>query len=222
MSLGLIGRKVGMTRAFTEEGSSVPVTVVHVSTNRVTRKRMPETDGYWAVQVAYGEKKPSRVNKPMAGHFAKCGVVAGRGLREFRVKKDQMDKLQAGSEIRVNLFSIGQKVSVTGITKGKGFSGPVKRHNFRMQAATHGNSLSHRAHGSTGQCQYPGHIFKGKKMAGQMGGVRATVKNLEVVQIYADKDLLLIKGAVPGAPGSDVVVLPVNENEVNVVSEASG
>lgn len=221
MSLGLVGKKAGMTRVFTRAGVSMPVTVVHAPANRVTWKRTPEIDGYRAVQVTYGEKKPSRVNKPTVGHFAKCGVVAGRGLREFRVQKDQLGKLQVGSEIGVNLFSIGQKVSVTGITKGKGFAGPVKRHNFRMQDATHGNSLSHRAHGSTGQCQYPGHIFKGKKMAGQMGGVHTTVKNLEVVQIYIDNDLLLIKGAVPGVSGSDVIIRPANENEVNIVLEIS-
>ncbi len=216
MSLGLVGKKVGMTRFFTDTGASVPVTVIHVPANRVTRIRTPSVDGYQAVQVTYGEKKPSRINKPMMGHFAKSGVAAGRGLREFRLQQEQVEKLQVGSEINANLFSIGQRVSVTGITKGKGFAGPVKRHNFHMQDATHGNSLSHRAHGSTGQCQYPGHIFKGKKMAGQMGGVRVTTKNLKVVQIHVDEDLLLIKGAVPGAPGGDVVVRPADANEINI------
>lgn len=216
MSLGLVGKKVGMTRVFTEAGASVPVTVVHAPANRVTQLRVPEVDGYQAIQVTYGEKKPSRINKPMTGHFAKSGVTAGRGLREFRLQMEQLEKLQVGSEINVNLFSTGQKVSVTGVTKGKGFAGPVKRHNFHMQDATHGNSLSHRAHGSTGQCQYPGHIFKGKKMAGQMGGTRVTTKNLEIVKVHVNKDLLLIKGSVPGAPGDDVVIRPVDASEINM------
>ena len=216
MSLGLVGKKVGMTRVFTEAGISVPVTVVHVPTNRVTQVRMPELDGYQAIQVTYGEKKPSRINKPMSGHFAKSGVIAGRGLHEFRLGDKQLGELKVGSEINAKLFSVGQRVSVTGVTKGKGFAGPVKRHNFGMQDATHGNSISHRAHGSTGQCQDPGHVFKGKKMAGQMGSVNVTTKNLEVVQIDVDKDLLLIKGSIPGAPGGDVVVRPVNANEVNI------
>ena len=216
MSLGLIGRKVGMTRVFTEAGASVPVTVVHVPANRVTQVRQPNVDGYQAIQVTYGEKKSSRINKPMSGHFAKSGVLAGRGLREFRLDEEQQAELTVGSEINANLFSVGQKVSVTGISKGKGFAGPVKRHNFSMQDATHGNSLSHRAHGSTGQCQDPGRVFKGKKMAGQMGNVRVTTKNLEVIQIDVDKDLLLIKGSIPGAPGGDVVVRPVDPSEVNM------
>lgn len=215
MSIGLVGKKVGMTRVFTEAGNSVPVTVLHVPANRVTQLRTTDTDGYQAMQVTYGEKKSSRVNKPMSGHFAKTGVSAGRGLREFRLHSDQLDKLQIGSEINANLFSVGQKISVTGISKGKGFAGPVKRHNFGMQDATHGNSISHRAHGSTGQCQDPGRVFKGKKMAGQMGGTQVTTKNLEVVQIDADKDLILIKGSVPGAPGGDVIVRPINANEIN-------
>ncbi len=221
MSLGLIGTKVGMTRVFNEAGVSVPVTVLHVPANRVSQVRVPEVDGYQAIQVTYGEKKLSQINKPMSGHFAKSGVLAGRGLREFRLEGDQQGELTVGSEITANLFSVGQKVSVTGISKGKGFAGPVKRHNFGMQDATHGNSLSHRAHGSTGQCQDPGRVFKGKKMAGQMGNVKVTTKNLEVVQIDNDKELLLIKGSVPGAPGGDVVVRPVNPNEVNMPTESA-
>lgn len=215
MSIGLVGKKVGMTRVFTEAGNSVPVTVLHVPANRVTQLRTIDTDGYQAMQVTYGEKKSSRVNKPMSGHFAKSGVSAGRGLCEFRLDSDQLDKLHIGSEFNANLFSVGQKISVTGNSKGKGFAGPVKRHNFGMQDATHGNSISHRAHGSTGQCQDPGRVFKGKKMAGQMGGTQVTTKNLEVVQIDADKDLILIKGSVPGAPGGDVIVRPINANEIN-------
>ncbi len=221
MSLGLIGKKVGMTRVFNEAGVSVPVTVLHVPANRISQIREPEVDGYRAIQVTYGEKKASRINKPMSGHYAKSGVLAGRGLREFRLEGHQQGDLKVGSEINADLFSVGQKVSVTGISKGKGFAGPVKRHNFGMQDATHGNSISHRAHGSTGQCQDPGRVFKGKKMAGQMGNVKVTTKNLEVVQIDANKDLLLIKGAIPGAPGGDVVVHPINPNEVNMPSDNS-
>ncbi len=216
MSIGLVGKKVGMTRVFNETGNSVPVTVLHVPTNRVTQLRTFDTDGYQAMQVTYGEKKSSHVNKPLSGHFAKSGVSAGRGLREFRIESDQIDKLHIGSEISASLFSVGQKISVTGVSKGKGFAGPVKRHNFKMQDATHGNSISHRAHGSTGQCQDPGRVFKGKKMAGQMGGTRVTTKNLEVVQIDTDKELILIKGSVPGAPGGDVIVRPVDANEFNL------
>lgn len=219
MSLGLVGKKVGMTRVFTEAGESVPVTVLHVPSNRITRLRRHENDGYDAVQVTYGEVKPSRINKPSAGHFAKAGVRAGRGLREFRPAKDQLETLQVGSELGVGLFTVGQKVAVSGVSKGKGFAGSVKRHNFRMQDATHGNSLSHRALGSTGQCQDPGHVFKGKKMAGQMGNVRVTTKNLKVVQIDEGKDLLLIKGAVPGAPGGDVMIRPVHAGEINLPAQ---
>ena len=219
MSLGLIGKKVGMTRIFTEAGVSVPVTVVHAPANRITQVRTPEADGYHAVQVTYGDKKPSRINKPTTGQFAKSGVAAGRGLKEFRLENEIPESLKVGTELSAALFTVGQKVSVAGTSKGKGFAGPVKRHNFSMQDATHGNSISHRAHGSTGQCQDPGRVFKGKKMAGQMGNVRATTKNLEVVQIDTEKDLLLIKGAVPGAPGGDVIVKPVIASEVNLPSD---
>ena len=219
MSLGLIGKKVGMTRVFTEAGVSVPVTVVHAPANRITKLRTQETDGYHAVQVTYGDKKASRINKPTAGQFAKNGIAAGKGLREFRLEANVPESLNVGTELGASLFSVGQKVSVAGVSKGKGFAGPVKRHNFHMQDATHGNSISHRAHGSTGQCQDPGRVFKGKKMAGHLGNVRVTTKNLEVVQIDAEKDLLLIKGAVPGAPGGEVIVKPVVASEVNLPKE---
>ncbi|WP_456406806.1 50S ribosomal protein L3 [Thiolapillus sp.] len=208
MALGLVGRKAGMTRVFNDDGVSVPVTVVQVEPNRVTQVRTPETDGYKAVQVTVGKRKASRVNKPMAGHFAKAGVEAGRGLWEFRLEDHQGDVPELGSEIKADLFEQGQKVDVSGISKGKGFQGGVKRHNFKMQDATHGNSISHRAPGSIGQCQTPGRVFKGKKMAGHMGSEKVTVQTLEIVRVDADRGLLLIKGAVPGAPGGDVIVTP--------------
>ena len=216
MALGLVGKKVGMTRVFTEAGESVSVTVLHMPCNRVTLVRRHEVDGYDAIQVTYGDKKVSGINRPASGHFAKAGVQAGRGLREFRSEKEQLEAFEVGSELGVGLFSVGQKVSVSGVSKGKGFAGSVKRHNFRMQDATHGNSISHRALGSTGQCQDPGHVFKGKKMAGQMGGVRVTTKNLKIVQVDEGKNLLLIKGSVPGATGGDVVVRPAHASEVNI------
>ena len=208
MSLGLVGRKSGMTRVFTEDGESVPVTVVEVQPNRVTQIKTLESDGYSAVQVTMGSRKPSRVNKCEAGHFRKAETEAGEGLWEFRAEAANLGELGAGSEIRVDLFASGQKVDVTGISKGKGFQGTVKRHNFSMQDATHGNSVSHRAPGSIGQCQTPGKVFKGKKMAGQMGNVRKTVQSLEVVRVDLENHLLLIKGALPGATGSRVIVRP--------------
>ncbi len=208
MALGLVGRKAGMTRVFNDDGVSVPVTVVQVEPNRVTQVRTPETDGYKAVQVTVGKRKTSRVSKPMAGHFAKAGVEAGRGLWEFRLEDHQGDVPELGSEIKADLFEQGQKVDVSGISKGKGFQGGVKRHNFKMQDATHGNSISHRAPGSIGQCQTPGRVFKGKKMAGHMGSEKVTVQTLEIVRVDAARGLLLIKGAVPGAPGGDVIVTP--------------
>ncbi len=208
MSLGLVGRKSGMTRVFTEDGVSVPVTVVEARPNRVTQVKTPETDGYSAVQVTMGSRKASRVNQCEAGIFRKAGTGAGEGLWEFRTEGADLGEIAAGSEIRVDLFEIGQKVDVTGISKGKGFQGTVKRHNFSMQDATHGNSVSHRAPGSIGQCQTPGKVFKGKKMAGQMGNVRKTVQSLEVVRVDAENDLLLIKGALPGATGSRVIIRP--------------
>ena len=206
MSIGLVGRKSGMTRVFTEEGNSVPVTVVEVQPNRVTQVKTPETDGYSAIQVTMGSRRASRVSKAMAGHYAKANTEAGEGLWEFRT--EDFAKIEVGGEIKVDFFEAGQKVDVTGTSKGKGFQGGVKRHNFRMQDATHGNSISHRAPGSIGQCQTPGRVFKGKKMAGQMGSERKTTQSLEVIRVDAENNLLLIKGAVPGATGSSVIVRP--------------
>ncbi|GAP76886.1 MULTISPECIES: 50S ribosomal protein L3 [Pseudoalteromonas] len=207
MALGLVGRKVGMTRIFTEDGVSIPVTVIEATPNRVTQIKSDETDGYNALQVTAGEKKASRVNKPAAGHFAKAGVEAGRGLWEFRLNGGEGD-FEVGSEITVDVFNEVKKVDVTGTSKGKGFQGGVKRWNFSMQDATHGNSISHRAPGSIGQNQSPGKVFKGKKMAGQMGNVQSTTQNLELVRVDAERNLLLVKGAVPGAIGGDVIVKP--------------
>ncbi len=204
MAIGIVGKKAGMTRVFTEEGQSVAVTVVQVTPNRVTQVKTSETDGYSAIQITYGEKKASRVSKPEAGVYAKASVEAGRGLMEFRTE----EAFEAGQELTVERFEAGQKVDVTGTSKGKGFQGGVKRWNFRTQDATHGNSLSHRAPGSIGQCQTPGRVWKGKKMAGHMGSVQVTTQMLEVVQVDAENGLLLIKGAVPGATGSDVIVKP--------------
>ena len=206
MAIGLIGRKAGMTRIFTEEGVSIPVTVIEVEPNRVTQVRDQERDGYRAIQVTSGNKKASRINKPETGHFAKAGVEAGRGLWEFRLADDEGADLEVGAEINVSIFEEVKKVDVRGNTKGKGFAGGVKRHNFHMQDATHGNSISHRAPGSIGQCQTPGRVFKGKKMAGHMGNVQRAQQNLELVRIDAERNLLLVKGAVPGANGGDVVV----------------
>lgn len=205
MAIGVIGRKCGMTRVFTEEGISVPVTVIEVTPNRVSQVKTEETDGYEAVQVTVGERRASRVTRPQAGHFAKAGVEAGRGAGEFR---GEVGELLAGSEITLEVFEAGQSVDVTGTSKGKGFAGGVKRWNFRTQDATHGNSLAHRAPGSIGQNQTPGKVFKGKKMAGHLGAERVTVQNLEVVRVDAEKNLLLVKGAIPGAAGGDVVVRP--------------
>jgi len=206
MSIGLVGLKSGMTRIFTEEGNSVPVTVVEVRPNRVTQIKTAESDGYSAIQVTTGARKASRVSKAVAGHYAKAQTEAGDGLWEFRTT--ELEEIELGSEIKVDQFKVGQKVDVTGNSKGKGFQGGVKRHNFRMQDATHGNSISHRAPGSIGQCQTPGKVWKGKKMAGQMGNVRKTVQSLEVVKVDEVNNLLLIKGAVPGATGSSVIVKP--------------
>lgn len=207
MTIGIIGKKCGMTRVFQEDGTNVPVTVIEASPNRVTQVKTAESDGYAAVQVTNGSKRSGLVNKPLAGHYAKADVAAGKGLWELRlddVKDDEMPEV--GKDITVEQFEAGQKVFVTGISKGKGFAGAVKRHNFAMQDATHGNSLSHRAPGSIGQCQTPGRVFKGKKMAGQMGNVRSTTKNLEIVRVDSERHLLLIKGAVPGAAGGRVIV----------------
>jgi len=208
MAIGIVGRKVGMTRVFTEEGDSVPVTVIEVEPNRVTQVRNAEIDGYAAVQVTTGHRKMSRVNKPTAGHLAKAGVEPGRGIWEFRLDGAEGSDIEIGGAIKADIFEAGQKVDVRGNTKGKGFQGGVKRHNFQMQDATHGNSLSHRSAGSIGQCQTPGRVFKGKKMAGHMGSVQRSAQNLEVVRVDVERNLLLIKGAVPGHQGSDVIVTP--------------
>lgn len=208
MTIGVVGRKVGMTRVFTDEGASLPVTVIEVEPNRVAQLKTLETDGYRAVQVTTGSRKASRVTKPAAGHYAKAGVEAGRGLWEFRLNDGEGEELETAGEIKVDIFEAGQKVDVSGISMGKGFAGGVKRHNFHMQDATHGNSLSHRAPGSIGQCQTPGRVFKGKRMAGHMGAAKRTMQNLEVVRVDADRNLLLVKGAVPGAKGGNVVVRP--------------
>jgi large subunit ribosomal protein L3 len=208
MAIGVIGRKAGMTRIFTDEGVSIPVTVIEVDNNRITQVKTEETDGYRALQVTWGTRRPSRVTKPAAGHFAKAGVEPGRGLMEFRLEADEAAEMGVGQALTATLFEPGQKVDVTGTSKGKGYAGVVKRHNFRTQDNTHGNSLSHRAPGSIGQNQTPGRVFKGKKMAGQLGNVRTTVQTLEVVRVDEARNLVLIKGAVPGAPGSDVVVRP--------------
>ena len=208
MTMGLVGRKCGMTRVFTDDGVSIPVTVIEAQPNRVTQVKTVETDGYRALQVTAGAVKPSRVSRPRAGHFAKAKVEAGDTLAEFRVTDDEAAGVELGAEFKVDLFEAGQKVDVIGTSIGKGFAGTVKRHNFRTQDATHGNSLAHRAPGSIGQNQTPGRVFKGKKMAGQMGNVRRTAQNLEVVRVDADRNLLLIKGAVPGHKGGRVVVRP--------------
>ncbi len=206
MSLGLVGRKVGMTRVFSDDGVSTPVTVIEVEPNRVSQIKTVETDGYAAVQVVTGSRRASRVSKPMAGHYRKAGIEAGRGSWEFRV--DSVEDIELGSEIKVDLFTQGQIVDVSGVSKGKGFQGGVKRHNFSMQDATHGNSISHRSNGSIGQNQTPGRVFKGKKMSGHMGAANCSTQNLEIVSIDTERNLVLIKGAVPGAKAGDVIIRP--------------
>jgi len=208
MAIGLVGRKAGMTRVFTEDGVSIPVTVIEVEPNRITQIKSQDIDGYRALQVTVGSRRASRLTKPMAGHFAKCDVQPGRKLWEFRLQDGEGEELSTGGELRVDLFEVGQKVDVTGITIGKGFAGTIKRHNFRGQRNTHGNSLSHRVPGSIGQNQTPGRVFKGKKMAGHMGAVRRCIQNLEVVRVDEARNLLLIKGAVPGSRGGDVIIRP--------------
>jgi len=208
MTIGIVGRKAGMTRIFTEEGVSIPVTVIEVEPNRISQLKTLETDGYRAVQVTTGSRRPSRVNKAAAGHFAKSGVEAGRGMWEFRLGDGEGEELETGATINVDIFSEGQKVDVIGTSIGKGFAGVIKRYNFAMQDATHGNSISHRAPGSIGLGQSPGHVFKGKKMAGHMGNARTTNQNLEIVRVDAERNLLLVKGAVPGAKGGDLLVSP--------------
>ena len=208
MPIGLVGRKCGMTRIFTEAGESIPVTVIEARPNRVTTLRTDERDGYRAVQVTVGEKSADRLSRAEAGHFAKNGVEPGEGLWEFRLTDAEGEDLEPGTEIKVDQFEAGQKVNVIGTSKGKGYAGTVKRHNFRTQDNTHGNSISHRAPGSIGQNQTPGRVFKGKKMSGHMGNVQRTSENLEVVRVDAERNLILVKGAVPGAPSGRVVVRP--------------
>ncbi|MCX7205213.1 MAG: 50S ribosomal protein L3 [Proteobacteria bacterium] len=208
MSLGLVGRKVGMTRVFAEDGASIPVTVLDMSANRVTQIKTLETDGYTAVQVTFGAKKASRVNKAQAGHFAKAGVEAGLGLVEFDVTAEKLAELKAGDQLSVEMFATGSYVDVTGTTLGKGFAGVIKRHHFSSNRASHGNSRSHNTPGSIGQAQDPGRVFPGKRMAGQLGNVQRTTQNLEIVRVDAERQLLLVKGAVPGCKGNDVVVRP--------------
>ncbi len=213
MSLGLIGRKVGMTRIFTEDGASVPVTVLEVTPNRVTQIKTAETDGYTGLQVAFGERRASRINKSLTGHYAKAGVAAGSGIKEFNVDSDVLANHAVGSNITVELFEAGQLVDVTGTSIGKGFAGVIKRHHFKSNRASHGNSLAHNKPGSTGQAQDPGRVFPGKRMAGHLGNIKVTTQNLEVVRVDAERNLLLIKGAVPGAKNSDVVVRPAVKNK---------
>ncbi len=207
MAIGLVGRKSGMTRVFTEAGDSVPVTVIEMEPNRVTQIKTADSDGYCAIQVTTGSVKQNRVSKPEAGHFAKSSVTAGRGLWEFRVDAIE-EEIAVGTEMKVDQFEPGQKVDVRGVSKGKGFAGTIKRWNFAGQDATHGNSISHRVPGSIGQCQTPGRVFKGKKMSGHLGNTRVTTQNLEVVRVDLERNLLLVKGAVPGPAGGDVYVRP--------------
>jgi len=208
MSLGLVGRKIGMTRLFTDDGDAVPVTVVDVSNNRVTQIKTPETDGYTAVQVTFGKRRASRVSKPAAGHFAKASTEAGHILKEFRVEADQIANLKVGGQVGADIFKVGQLVDVTGTSVGKGFAGVIKRHHFSSNRASHGNSRSHNVPGSIGMAQDPGRVFPGKRMSGHLGAVKRTAQKLEIVRVDAERQLLLIRGAVPGAEGGDVVVHP--------------
>ena len=210
-SLGLVGRKAGMSRVFTEDGRSIPVTLIEATPNRITQVKTVEADGYSAVQVTAGTRRAALVNKPLAGHYAKAKVEAGRGLWEVRVADEKIGDFAVGGEIKADIFEVGQIVDVQGVTKGKGFQGTIKRHNFRMGDATHGNSLSHRAPGSIGQRQTPGRVFPGKKMSGHMGAEVQSAQNLEVVRVDAERGLIAIRGAVPGAPGGDVVVRPASK-----------
>ena len=208
MSLGLVGRKIGMTRIFTDDGTSLPVTVLDVSNNRITQIKSAATDGYSAVQVAFGTRRASRVVKAAAGHFAKAGVEAASKLKEFTVTPDQAASMQVAGKLGVDLFQVGQKVDVTGVTIGKGYAGTIKRHHFKSGRASHGNSKSHNVPGSIGMAQDPGRVFPGKRMTGHLGDVQRTVQNLQIVRIDAERQLLLVKGAVPGCPGGDVIVRP--------------
>lgn len=208
MSLGLVGKKIGMTRIFTDDGESIPVTVLDVSNNRLTQIKKMESEGYASVQVTYGKRRANLINKAQAGHFAKAGVEAGIGLREFRVDTAELDGFQLGGEIKADIFKVGQKIDVSGISQGKGFAGVIKRHHFRSNRASHGNSVSHRKPGSIGQNQDPGRVFPGKRMAGHMGAANRTAQNLEIVRIDEARQLILVKGALPGAKNGDVVVRP--------------
>ncbi len=212
MTIGVVGRKAGMTRVFTEDGHSIPVSVIEIMSNRISQIKTNETDGYHAIQVTTGSRKASRVTKPMAGHYAKAGVEAGRGLWEFSVETDaeaeQAAEFTVGGEISIEMFEAGQKVDVTGTTIGKGFQGGIKRHHFTMQDATHGNSISHRSNGSIGMCQTPGRVIKGKKMSGHMGNVQRTIQSLELIRVDTERGLLLVKGSVPGSKGGDVIIKP--------------
>ena len=208
MSLGLIGRKVGMTRLFTEDGTTIPVTVLEVIPNRVTQIKTVESDGYTSLQLAYGERRASRVNRALTGHFAKTGSAAGSGLKEFPVSAEQLANFAPGANVGVDIFQAGQLVDVTGTTIGKGFAGAIKRHNFSSNRASHGNSRSHNVPGSIGMAQDPGRVFPGKRMPGHLGAAKVTTQNLEVVRVDAERNLLLIKGAIPGAKGGDVIVRP--------------
>ena len=211
MSLGMIGQKAGMTRIFDSTGISVPVTAISVTPNQITQIKTLETDGYKAVQVSYGQKKESQVNKAILGHYKKASTVPGKGLMEFRLNDKEIDGLEVGKSIDLSLFKEGEHVDITGTTLGKGFQGGVKRHHFKTQDATHGNSLSHRALGSTGQCQDPGRVFKGKKMAGQLGNVRNTIQNLVIVKILLEENTILVKGSIPGHDGSEVIIKPTRK-----------
>jgi len=211
MSLGMIGQKAGMTRIFDNTGISVPVTAISVTPNQITQIKTLETDGYKAVQVSYGQKKESKVNKAILGHYKKASATPGKGLMEFRLNDKEIDGLEVGKSIDLSLFKEGEHVDITGTTLGKGFQGGVKRHHFKTQDATHGNSLSHRALGSTGQCQDPGRVFKGKKMAGQLGNVRNTIQNLVIVKILLEENTILVKGSIPGHDGSEVIIKPTRK-----------
>ncbi len=208
MTMGLVGRKCGMTRVFTDEGISIPVTVIEIIANKVTQIKTQEIDGYTAIQISSGKQLAQRISKPQAGQYAKAGVEAGRSLTEFRVTPEEVADVQLGQEFTVETFKEGQVIDVRGVSRGKGFAGVVKRHNFGTQDATHGNSLSHRAPGSIGQCQFPGRVFKGKKMAGHMGAARCTVQNQKIVRVDVERNAILIKGAVPGAPSGEVIIFP--------------
>ena len=214
MTIGIVGRKRGMTRVFTEEGLSVPVTVVEATPNHVTGSITPQDRGYSAIQVSWGSRKANALSRAEAGIYAKANLEAGEGLLEYRISEEELEKYPAGSEIKVDMFEAGQKVDVTGTSKGKGFAGAIKRHHFSGQRKTHGNSLSHRAPGSIGQNQTPGRVFKGKKMAGHLGNAQRTTQNLEVVRVDSERNLLLIKGALPASTGGKVIVKPAVKKKV--------